>query len=957
VDEDERLWETEDQHARLAELTADAGEEKVAPLKRDVRSLGRLLGEVLKEQAGVAVFDAEETLRDLTTRQRKAARGGDASAEASLMAEAEALVGRVSLSEAYHLTKAFAIYFELTNLAETNHRKRRRRAAEVVNAEPQEGTFRGTLRRVRDAGAGVEGALELLSRVEVVPVFTAHPTQVARRTVLFKRGRIAAELEALDRLPLSGRRAREAAALIVSEITALWQTDEIRRRPPTVRDEVKMGLDYYHACLISALPEVYEEMADAFRETYGCETDATELPRVVRFGSWIGGDRDGNPFVTPACTRDALTMARELILDFYIAAAEELHERLSASTKQARTSSALKSALEEYERTLPRARNAKGRHAAEEVYRRFLSFVLRRLRATRGATGERSEVERDGGERDGGESRDCVKGESYADAEEFAEDLRLLRASLAEGRGGRVARQLLDPLLRQVETFGFHLHTLDVRQHARVHARAVEELARGASIVDEGVAVGRESAEGEKKETLPEAPSSETAAALEGLRAVAALKREFPPESIRSHVISGARGASDVLRLIWLAEGCGVSVAADDSKRDPGLMPVPLFESIEDLRNCADVCRALWGSSEYAPYLDSWGRRQEVMLGYSDSNKDGGMLTSTWEIFKAHRALHEVAKECGVRLQLFHGRGGTVGRGGGPTHHSIVAQPAGAFQGSLKITEQGEVLEWKYAEPVLAERNLELMVAASLEALARPGGTVRGEGWEEALEWMSRAAFDFYRRHVAENPEVLPYFEEATPVLEFDLAKIGSRPARRSERRGLEDLRAIPWVFGWMQSRHVLPAWFGVGHALERFVVEYEGGERLLDEMMKGLTLFSNLVGDVEIGMAKADFSIARRYASLVGDEHLRVRVFSMITEEFERTRRAVLRVSGQTQLLERNPVLARSIELRNPYVDPMSLVQIELLRRKRAGDDSEELDYALAATINGISAGLRNTG
>jgi phosphoenolpyruvate carboxylase len=957
VNEDERLWETEDQRARLAELTANAGEEKVAPLKRDVRSLGRLLGEVLKEQAGVAVFDAEETLRDLTTRQRKAARGGDASAEEALMAEAEALVGRVSLAEAYHLTKAFAIYFELTNLAETNHRKRRRRAAEVGNAEPQEGTFRGTLRRVRDAGVNVEGALELLSRVEVVPVFTAHPTQVARRTVLFKRGRIAAELESLDRLPLSGRRAREAVAHIASEIAALWQTDEIRRRPPTVRDEVKMGLDYYHACLIRALPGVYEEMADAFRETYGREVDATELPRVVRFGSWIGGDRDGNPFVTPECTRDALTMARELVLDFYIAAAEELHERLSASTKQARASSALTRALEEYERTMPRARDAGGRHAAEEVYRRFLSFVLRRLRATRGASGERSEAERDGGVRDGSDSHDCVEGESYADADELAADLRILRASLAEGRGGRVARQLLDPLLRQVETFGFHLHTLDVRQHSRVHARAVEELARGALIVDEGGAVGDESAEGEEKRALPEAPSSETAAALEGLRAVAALKREFPPESIRSHVISGARGASDVLRLIWLAEGCGVSVAADDARKDPGLMPVPLFESIEDLRNCADVCRSLWRSSEYAPYLDSWGRRQEVMLGYSDSNKDGGMLTSTWEIFKAHRALHEVAKECGVHLQLFHGRGGTVGRGGGPTHHSIVAQPTGAFQGSLKITEQGEVLEWKYAEPVLAERNLELMVAASLEALARPGGTARGEGWEDALEWMSRAAFDFYRQHVAENPDVLPYFEEATPVLEFDLAKIGSRPARRSERRGLEDLRAIPWVFGWMQSRHVLPAWFGVGHALERFVVEYEGGERLLGEMMESFTLFSNLVGDVEIGMAKADLSIARRYASLVGDERLRGRVFSMIAEEFGRTRRAVLRLSGQTQLLERNPVLARSIELRNPYVDPMSLLQIELLRRKRSGDDSDELDYALAATINGISAGLRNTG
>ena len=928
--EDERLWEVEDQRGRLGELTARDGEEKVAPLKRDVRSLGRLLGGVLKEQAGEALFDAVEELRALTTAQREAA---EAAEREGAMARAVSLVSRLSVAEAHGLTKAFATYFELTNLAETNHRKRRRRAAEVSGAPPQEGTFRGTLRRVRDAGASCEDALELLRRVEVVPVFTAHPTEVARRTVLFKRARIAAELERLDWLPLSGRRARESAERVAAEITALWQTDEVRRRQPTVRDEIKMGLDYYPVSLIETVPEVYEEMADAFRETFGCELEAAELPRVIRFGSWIGGDRDGNPFVTPGCTRDALRMARGQILDFYLAAVDELHERLSSSAKQAHASAALISALERYERAFPPESPRAAARAEEEVYRRFLSFVLRRLRAARDAA-EPSEAD------------------AYPDDAGFAADLRLLRESLAGGAGLRLARQLVDPLLRQVETFGFHLHTLDVRQHARVHSLAAEELARGAKIVDEGGAV-----ETQGEATLPDAPSAETAATLDALRAVAELKREFPPEAIRTHVISGARGVADVLRLVWLAEGCGVRVAADAGRGDPGLMPVPLFESIVDLRNCPAVCRALWTSRDYAPYLDSWGRRQEVMLGYSDSNKDGGMLTSTWEIFKAHRALHTTARECGVRLQLFHGRGGTVGRGGGPTHHSIVAQPAGAFEGSLKITEQGEVLNWKYSDPVLAERNLELMVAASLEALARPGGVGwRGE-WEEALEWMSGAAFEFYRRNVAENEDIVPYFEEATPVLEFDLAKIGSRPARRSERRGLADLRAIPWVFGWMQSRHVLPAWFGVGHALERFLNERDGGAEVLDEMMRGLPLFMNLVGDVEMGMAKADLSIARRYAGLVEDEALGGRVFGMIAEEFERTRRAVLRVSGQSRLLERNPVLARSIELRNPYVDPMSLVQIELLRRKRAGEESEELDYALAATINGISAGLRNTG
>jgi phosphoenolpyruvate carboxylase len=346
------------------------------------------------------------------------------------------------------------------------------------------------------------------------------------------------------------------------------------------------------------------------------------------------------------------------------------------------------------------------------------------------------------------------------------------------------------------------------------------------------------------------------------------------------------------------------------------------------------------------------------MLGYSDSNKDGGMMTSTWEIYKAHRELHRVADACEVNLRIFHGRGGTVGRGGGPTHRAIVAQPAGAFTGEIRITEQGEVLNWKYSDAILAERNLELMIAASFEALVRPGHSSRDESeWEAAMEQMSEDAFRFYREKIVDNPDTLPYFEKATPVLEFDQVKIGSRPARRSQLRGLEDLRAIPWVFGWMQSRHVLPAWFGVGYALERFRSGHADGERLLQEMLRDFPLFEDLIRNVELGMAKADLTIARVYAELVEDNGVRERVIGMIAQEFELTRREILRVSGQQQLLETAPVLARSIRLRNPYVDPMSLIQVDLLRRKRAGEESDELDYALAATINGIAAGLRNTG
>jgi phosphoenolpyruvate carboxylase len=421
-------------------------------------------------------------------------------------------------------------------------------------------------------------------------------------------------------------------------------------------------------------------------------------------------------------------------------------------------------------------------------------------------------------------------------------------------------------------------------------------------------------------------------------------------------VISGAKSPGDISSLVWLAQLSGVQIEAAGG--DDGLMPVPLFESIEDLRNCAEICRTIWSHRDYASLLDSWGRRQEVMLGYSDSNKDGGMLTSTWEIFKAHRSLHEVAKECNVKLRLFHGRGGTVGRGGGPTHHAIIAQPIDAFSGHIKITEQGEVMNWKYSDPVLAERNLELVIAASLEALSRPGGAHKLDAESEAaIETMSLDAFGYYRQKIAENDDVLDYFGEATPVNELEYARIGSRPSRRSERRGLDELRAIPWVFGWMQSRHVLPAWFGVGFALDRFANSSPEKRRLLQNLIDHFPLFHDLIDNVELGMAKADLSIARQYAGLVSDPSRRERVFELIVEEFERTKRVVLELTGQSTLLERNPVLARSIRLRNPYVDPLSLIQVELLRRKRAGEEGDELNYALAATINGIASGLRNTG
>lgn len=926
----ESLWSPEDQSQRLAELTGDEQELKEAPLRRDVRLLGRLLGEVLKEQAGDRLFNQVEELRLLTIEYRDLADddGLEQSSERAdqLMQRIAQGVANMELVEAYRLTKAFAIYFELTNLAETNHRKRRRRAVQLAPfGQPQPGSIRAILRLMRDAGFTPEATLEALHRVEVIPVFTAHPTEAARRTVLFKRRRIANDLERLDQLPLTEAEARQREASIMTEITALWQTDEVRRRPPTVRDEIKMGLDYYSDSLIETLPGLYEEFADAFRQAFECELEANELPIFLRFGSWIGGDRDGNPYVTPDCTRDALRMARRVILDYYLVAATELMDRLSPSSRQSRVSTQMLQALERYAERMPLVAPRNKTRAADEIYRRYLDYIIERLHLTRDETAQSN---------------------AYQSACEFASDLQLMRESLASNAGQRISRLLLDPLLKQVNTFGFHLHTLDIRQHARVHERAIAELSGGAT-AHQTVAV-----------SLPASPSEETLLLLDTLRTVAELKERFTPLAIRSHIISGASRVEDITSVIWLARLCGVRVEASTEDSDPGFMPVPLFESIKDLRNCPRVCQKLWTSTDYQPLLDSWGRQQEVMLGYSDSNKDGGMLTSAWEIYKAHRALHKVAEECNIKLRLFHGRGGTVGRGGGPTHRAIVAQPTDAFTGSLKITEQGEVLNWKYSDPILAERNLELMVAASLEALARPGG-VKGceDEWENVVEEMSESAFAFYRERIADNPDVLTYFEEATPVQEFEHARLGSRPARRSEARGLEDLRAIPWVFGWMQSRHVLPGWFGVGYSLERFIGHDEERERLLRTMSESFPFFSDLIANVEIGMAKADLTIALHYAELVQDAGVRQRVFGMIKEEFARTRRMILRLTGQKELLSRNPVLARSIRLRNPYVDPMSIIQVALLRRKRLGEESEELNYALAATINGIAAGLRNTG
>ena len=979
------LWTPPNWPQRLAELQAPTGDLKEAPLRRDVRSLGALLGGVLREQAGDALYDAVEALRRTAIARREADARGDSKAAAAHLEEALERVSALDLPSAYRLARAFGFYFELINLAETNHRKRRRLAIQLdPNAAPQRGDLRGTLRRLREAGIDAAQAYDLLRRICITPVFTAHPTEVARRSVMFKRRRISDLLEQLDRIPVPDAHLESLERDLTSEITALWQTDDVRSARPTVRDEMRMALDYYETSLFDTLPVLYSEVAAALAEEYpesageisnkgtasaAPETTAnkgalapegraattraiSDLPQLVSFGSWIGGDRDGNPFVVADVTRDALAMAQNLLLNHYRRRLQNIFEQLGSSVQQVPVSAAVTAQLDLY---LDRLRSA-GQTTVEERFRYerlrlLIACIMMRLGATP-------------------QSGLPLPSEPaltpYTRAADLLHDLTLLRASLAENHGHRLAQMLIDPLLIEVRTYGLHLQTLDIRQHARFHTAAIAEI------------LGTSSREaGSQTLHLPPALTPQTTEVLNTFRAIAELKQAYAPESIQQYVISGATSATDILDVLWLARLGGVKVEGDPALGDPGLQPVPLFEYIEDLQNASSVMRQLWTSEAYKPLLESWNYRQEVMLGYSDSNKDGGMISSTWEIYKAHRALHQVARECGVHLRLFHGRGGTVGRGGGPTHRAIFAQPIDSFTGELRLTEQGEVLNWKYSDVVLAERNLELMIAASLDAITRPDAKIQhaqssagnphltGEilpEWEAALDELSATSRAFYRKHIIDNPDTFTYFEQSTPVAELEHARLGSRPAKRFGKKSMGDLRAIPWVFGWMQSRQLVPAYFGVGHALDRFIKENPANLALLQSMTRSFPLFLDIVRNVEMALAKADFGIARLYASLVEDTALRDRVFATLEAEFNLTLRMILAITGQKALLETNPVLERSIRLRNPYVDPMSLIQVELIRRKReaikAGrPEDPELNRAISATINGISAGLRNTG
>ncbi len=960
---------------------------KDRPLSDDIHMLGDLLGETLRRLGGERLFEIEERVRALCKelRQEPVARADR---------QLKRLLRDLSLDEAIGVIRAFSVFFQLVNIAEQHHRIRRKRDYELRTPDqPQRGSLAEGLRRLREdlqwmPAAEMNAMLQgIIDQLEIVPVMTAHPTEAARRTLLDKHQRIADLLTAIDAEALPPRRREQLRTSLAAEIESIWQTDEVRHTQPTVMDEVLNTLYYFDLTFFETAPAVIDELEEQLSIHFpGVKLREDLAP--LRFGSWVGGDRDGNPFVTPEVTWETARRQQQLILGKYRTAIVELTRRLSESTRFAPPGQELIESLKMDSREMPAVATEAARRYPEEPYRQKLAFILRRLDNTLERNRELAaalSIER----------RDellsirpalpiiaaLTSGEKapqhyYRSGDELWQDLRLVRDGLRSGRALFASRSI-DKLMRQVRTFDLHLATLDLRQHSQRHSAALDRITRYLGIrpayegMNEDERLEWLSAELETQRPLvaPEAHlDPETTETLNVFRVARRILDEISPGTIKTCIVSMTHEASDLLAVLLLAKQAGLidyggAEGERQSIQGSRLAVCPLFETIDDLRRAPEVMASLFDNRVYRQLLATRGNLQEVMIGYSDSSKDGGILTSSWELYKAQERLSEVANERGIALRLFHGRGGTVGRGGGPSHEAILAQPPGTVASRIKITEQGEVVSSKYSLPELAQRSLELTVTAVIAAsLPRETRPVARGSWLEAMEEISERAYASYRGIVT-GDGFYDYFVNATPVEELQHLRIGSRPAKRRQgSKSLADLRAIPWVFGWTQSRHLLPGWLAVGSTLTDFIQEAPRRNlELLREMYREWNFFHSVISNIEMTLAKADFQIARHYASAMPDRRTGQRIFQSLEEEYQRTCRVILQITGEKRLLDNSPVLQRSITVRNPYVDPMSYLQVELLGRKRGGearrDEMEKLLYAILLTINGIAAGMRNTG
>lgn len=910
-----------------------AVEDKDAPLIHDIRLLGRLLGEVIRDQEGEAVFAIVERVRQLSVRLHRSR--DDAARE-----ELDRLLESLSPREINLVIRAFSFFSQLANIAEDQHHVRRARAHAIAGSPPKPGSVEHAINRALAAGKSREALVGFFRQADISPVLTAHPTEVQRKSILDRQWRIARLLDARDRQNLTPEELAENEESLRRAVLTLWQTRMLRPARISVMDEVNNALSFYDTTFLAELPRLFNRLEDRLDET---------LPAFLRPGSWVGGDRDGNPYVTAETLIGAAQAQARKIFAHYLAEVHKLGGELSCSQLLVGVSPQLE--------RLAAASPDRSPHRDDEPYRRALAGIYARLFATAQALDVAPPMRPPLG-----------PAQRYGNAADFLADLYIVRDSLLAHRSDLLARGRLRRLIRAAEIFGFHLAPIDLRQNSEVHQRTVHELFETAR---PGTDYRGRSEEGKIALLLAELAtprllsspywrySSETEGELAIFHAARDLRRKFGAPLVENCIISKCEGVSDVLEVALLLKEAGL-LRPREGELDLGI--VPLFETIGDLERAAGVMDRLLSLPAYRRLLESRRLQQEVMLGYSDSNKDGGYLMSNWALYRAEVTLVEVFRMRGVKLRLFHGRGGTVGRGGGPTYEAILAQPAGAVAGAIRITEQGEVIASKYANPELGRRNLEVLVAATLEATLLPEAhdAPRPE-WLAALDTLAHASYRAYRALVYETPGFAEFFRQATVIDEISRLNVGSRPASRGSSASIDALRAIPWVFSWAQCRLMLPGWYGFGAAHQEFIASRgEDGLRLLREMCGGWAFFRAVLANMDMLLAKTDLTLAARYAELVEDADLRERIFSRIRAEWQATVAAVLAITGQKELLDGNPLLKRSLKNRLPYIDPLNVLQASLLRRTRrdpAWRDDGRARNGIHLTINGIAAGLRNSG
>ena len=911
---------------------------KDEPLRNDIRLLGRVLGDTVREQEGAAVFDIVERVRQTAVRF---ARDGDPTARAELASLLDPLPGDTTQA----VVRAFSYFLQLTNIAEDEHHIRRRRAHDLAGSPPREGSLVHALDTLAAAKVSPEALADFFAHALVAPVLTAHPTEVQRQSLIRNHRDIAHLLDQRERLQMTPEEEAENDLGLANAILTLWQSRMLRPVRLKVIDEVKNGVTYFKETFFTELPRLYIQAAQQLQKRYP-ETQWA-LPPFFRVGSWIGGDRDGNPFVTAEILKEALRLQSAAALNHYLEEVHELGGELPLSDLLVRVTPQLLSLAEHSTDFSPQR--------ADEPYRRALSGIYARLAATARVLDQVEPVRHEIGSAAPYGSPDTLR----ADLKVLANSLKLNgSASLA---GGRLRR-----LLRAVQVFGFHLAPIDLRQNSEVHARSVAELLAGAgrcpdyealSEVDRTRLLVEEMATPRPLHSPYLDYSEETRGELAIFFAARELRQRYGAAALPNCIISKTDGLSDLLELALLLKEAGLLRPGSQPQLDVNI--IPLFETIEDLQKSAATMDDLFSLPAYRALIGARGDEQEVMLGYSDSNKDGGFLTSGWELYKAEIELTRICRRHGVRLRLFHGRGGSVGRGGGPSYHAILAQPAGAVSGQIRLTEQGEVISTKYGNPDTGRRNLEVLLAATLEAsLTDHENRVEpAEQFHAVMDELSQRAFAAYRSLVYETPGFTTYFRQSTVVSEIATLNIGSRPASRKPSERIEDLRAIPWVFSWAQCRLMLPGWYGFGSAVDGYLAANSGGLATLRRMVKSWPFFRSLLSNMDMVLAKTDLAIASRYAELVADPELRAGIFGRIKDEWELSRRHLLAILEQDDFLADNPLLKRSLQLRSPYMDPLNHLQVELLKRHRAGETDERVARGIHISINGIASGLRNSG